>query len=47
MAMRIYSAPSGLCFQYPEGQQPAGYVLVKPAPKKRATANKAKQADNK
>lgn len=47
--LRIYRAPSGLCFQFPEGEQPKGYELVRPkaAPKRRATVNKAKQADNK
>lgn len=52
MAMRIYRAPSGLCFQFPEGEQPDGYTLVtagkpKAAPKRKTAANKAKQADNK
>lgn len=52
MALRIYRAPSGLCFQYEEGTQPAGYVLVtadkpKAAPKRRQTPNKARQTDNK
>lgn len=52
MAMRVYRAPSGLCFQFEEGKQPSGYEPVtaerpKAAPKRRATANKAKQADNK
>lgn len=50
--LRIYRAPSGLCFQYEEGRQPRGYELAAPgkpkaAPKRRATANKAKQADDK
>lgn len=52
MALRIYRAPSGLCFQFEEGQQPDGYALVtdakpKAAPKRKTAANKAKQADNK
>lgn len=51
MALRIYRAPSGACFQYPEGEQPEGYVLVtaakpKAAPKRRTATNKAaKPAD--
>ncbi len=50
--LRIYRAPSGLCFQYEEGTQPDGYVLAMPekpkaAPKRRTAANKARQADNK
>lgn len=52
MALRIYRSPDGFTFQYEEGTQPAGYVLVtaerpKAAPKRRTTANKARQADNK
>lgn len=52
MAMRVYRAPSGACFQYPEGTQPDGYVLAeaakpKPAPKKRTTTNKAAKPANK
>jgi len=53
MALRIYRAPdSGFTFQFEEGQQPEGYVLVtaekpKPAPKRRATANKKRTTDNK
>ena len=53
MALRIYRAPeNGLTFQFEEGQQPEGYVLVtpekpKPAPKRRTTANKRRTADNK
>ncbi len=53
MALRIYRAPdNGLTFQFEEGMQPEGYVLVtsekpKPAPKRRTTANKARQAQNK
>jgi hypothetical protein len=44
--LRIYRAPNGACFQYPEGEQPKGYELVKPAPKKRTARNKAvKPAD--
>lgn len=47
--LRIYRAPSGMCFQYPEGEQPDGYepVKPKPAPKRRATANKAAKPANK
>jgi hypothetical protein len=50
--LRIYRAPSGLCFQYEEGKQPQGYVLVtaerpKAAPKRRTAANKALKADDK
>jgi len=52
MALRIYRSPEGFTFQYEEGTQPDSYVLVTPAkpkaaPKRRTTANKAKQADNK
>lgn len=52
MALKIYRSPDGYQFQYEEGTQPAGYVLVtaekpKAAPKRRATANKARQAQNK
>ena len=52
MALKIYRSPDGFTFQYEEGTQPAGYVLVtaekpKAAPKRRTAANKAKQADNK
>jgi hypothetical protein len=52
MALRIYRAPSGLCFQYEEGTQPAGYVLVtaerpKAATKRRTAANKAAKTQNK
>ncbi len=52
MALRIYRSPDGFTFQYEEGTQPAGYVLVtaerpKAAPKRRTAANKARQADNK
>ena len=52
MALRIYRAPSGLCFQYEDGKQPDGYVLVtdekpKAAPKRRTATNKARQAQNK
>lgn len=49
MALRIYRSPEGLTFQYEEGTQPDGYVLVrtKAAPKRKTAANKAKQADNK
>ena len=52
MVLRIYRSPDGYQFQYEEGTQPDGYVLVtaekpKAAPKRRTAANKAKQADNK
>ena len=52
MALRIYRSPDGYQFQYEEGRQPAGYVLVtaerpKAAPKRRQTPNKARQDDNK
>lgn len=52
MALRIYRSPEGFTFQYEEGMQPDGYKPLtaekpKAAPKRRATANKAKQADNK
>lgn len=30
MAMRIYAAPSGSLFRYPEGKAPKGYELYKP-----------------
>lgn len=55
--MRIYRALSGLMYQFREGKQPEGYVLVEPTkadeptpeeqPKKRAPRNKARKADNK
>ncbi len=51
MALRIYRSPDGYTFQFEEGTQPAGYVLVtekpKAAPKRRTTANKAAQPKNK
>lgn len=52
MALQIYRSPDGYQFQYEEGMQPAGYVLVtaekpKAAPKRRTTANKAAQPKNK
>jgi hypothetical protein len=52
MAPKIYRSPDGYQFQYEEGTQPAGYVLVtaekpKAAPKRRATANKKRTTDNK
>jgi len=48
MALKIYRSPDGYQFQYEEGTQPAGYVLVTAEkPKRRTAANKAKQADNK
>ena len=53
MALRIYRAPeSGLTFQFEEGTQPEGYVLVtaakpKAAPKRRTTTNKAAKPANK
>lgn len=47
MALRIYRAPSGLTYQFEEGKQPAGYVLVRPAAKRRAASNKAAKMANK
>ena len=52
MALRIYRSPDGYTFQFEEGTQPAGYVLVtaekpKAAPKRRTAANKAAQPTNK
>ncbi len=49
MALRIYRSPDGYTFQYEEGTQPVGYVLVKPkdAPKRRTAPNKAAKAANK
>ena len=52
MALRIYRSPDGFTFQYEEGRQPQGYVLVtaerpKAAPKRRTAANKARKADDK
>lgn len=53
MALRIYRAPeSGFTFQFEEGTQPDGYVLVtnekpKAAPKRRTTTNKAAKPANK
>ena len=45
----IYKAPSGLTYQFEEGKQPAGYVLVedKPKAKQRTTANKARKTTTK
>lgn len=50
----IYKAPNGFTYQYEEGTQPEGYVLVDPKPakrpatrKRRATTDKAAKADNK
>ena len=50
--LRVYRSPDGFTFQYEEGTQPEGYVLVedkpkKPAPKRRTTANKAVKPENK
>ena len=49
--LRIYKAPSGLTYQYEEGEQPEGYEPVKPAkaqPKAKApAANKARAPRNK
>lgn len=47
--LRIYRAPSGLCFQFPEGEQPKGYELVSPkaAPKRKTATNKAAKPANK
>lgn len=52
MAMRVYRAPSGLCFQFEDGKQPSGYEPVtaekpKAAPKRRTATNKAAKAQNK
>ena len=52
MALRTYRSPEGYTFQFEDGQQPAGYVLVTPdkpkaAPKRRTAANKAAQPKNK
>lgn len=52
MALQIYRSPEGFTFQFEEGTQPAGYVLVtagkpKAAPKRRTAANKAAQTKNK
>lgn len=45
--MRVYRAPNGLTYQYPEGEQPRGYVLAKTEPKRRTKVNKAEKAANK
>ena len=50
--LKIYKDKDGYTFQYEEGTQPEGYVLVedkpkKAAPKRRTTANKAVKPDNK
>lgn len=47
--LRIYRAPGGLTYQFEQGKQPAGYVLVedKPKAKQRTTANKARKTENK
>ena len=48
--LRIYKAPDGTTWQYEEGSQPEGYVPAdepKAAPKRRATANKRRTAQNK
>lgn len=52
MALKIFRSPEGYTFQFEDGQQPAGYVLVttekpKAAPKRRTAANKAAQPKNK
>ena len=52
MALRIYRSPEGYTFQFEEGTQPDGYVLVvepkpKAAPKRRTTSNKAAKPENK
>ena len=52
MALRIYRSPEGYTFQYEEGTQPDGYVLVeepkpKAAPKRRTATNKAAKPANK
>ena len=56
--LRIYRAPDGRTYQYEEGTQPDGFVLDEPteqpkaepkkaAPKRRATSNKRRTAQNK
>lgn len=47
--LRIYRAPSGLTYQFEQGKQPAGYVLVedKPKAKQRTAANKARKTTTK
>ena len=47
--LRIYKAPSGLTYQFEQGKQPAGYVLVedKPKAKRRTAANKARKTTTK
>lgn len=52
MALRIYRAPDRLTFQFEEGTQPEGYVLVTPAkpkaaPKRKTATNKAAKPANK
>jgi len=49
--LRIYRAPNGRTYQYEEGTQPAGLEPVdapaKPQPKRRATTNKRRTAQDK
>lgn len=48
--LKEYKAPNGLTYRYEEGEQPEGYVPAgepKAAPKRRATANKRRTAQNK
>lgn len=52
MALKIYRSPDGFTFQYEDGKQPEGYVLVTPekpkaAAKRRTATNKALQTNNK
>ena len=45
--LKIYKSPDGYTFQYEEGAQPDGYVLVEAEKKAKAPANKAKKPINK
>ena len=49
--LKVYKSPEGYTFQFEEGTQPDGYVLLepkKPAKAKQAKpANKAKKAETK
>jgi len=40
--LKIYKDKDGYTFQYEEGTQPEGLVLVEDKPKARKTANKAR-----
>ena len=44
--LAIYRAPNGRTYQYEEGTQPSGYVLVTPT-KARKPANKARTTTTK